>query len=113
MICCITLICVLAVSVRRSEIESLQKEVELLLVQVADLDREKRAAVEVERQRADEAEVKAAKVESERKKEEVMRKGEQLTNLAMRLKFLPLEEVMMLVIVEHTVLQTAKRLYVC
>ena len=101
----------LAVSVRRSEIASLQKEVELLLVQVADLDREKRAAVEVERQRADEAEAKATKAESERKKEEVMRKkeevmrkGEQLTNLAMRLKFFPLDEVMMLVMVEHTVL---------
>ena len=94
----------LAVSVRRSEIASLQREVELLLVQVADLDRETRAAVEVERQRAGEAEANATKAESERKKEEVMRKGEQLTNLAMRLKFLPLDEVMMLVIVEHTVL---------
>ena len=68
----------------------MQKEVGLLQDLVADLDREKRAAVKDQRQRADVA-------ECERKNEKVLRKGVELTNFPMRLELLQQGEVMMLI----------------
>ncbi|XP_062499262.1 uncharacterized protein LOC134176610 isoform X2 [Corticium candelabrum] len=95
---------------RKSEKESFQRRVEMLLVQVADLDREKREAVK--RAAAAEAQAQEARRETEEAREEaqeareeaekanrravtaeVKMRGEELTNMAFRTKLLSADEI--------------------
>ncbi|XP_062523555.1 uncharacterized protein LOC134198214 isoform X2 [Corticium candelabrum] len=95
---------------RKSEKESFQRRVEMLLVQVADLDREKREAVkraaaaeahaqearretEEAREEAQEAREEAEKANRRAVTAEVKMRGEELTNMAFRMKVLSADEI--------------------